>query len=71
MQIGSGAISSVARSALVAGTAGLTLGKGNGAPTAALTGHCFASVYARSRGLTAYQRAQVTTYVAQQAGVVL
>lgn len=69
-QIGSGAVASVARPVVAAGTAGFTEGKdnGNGAATGFFTGNLYASVY-RQAVPSATERTQVQAYIRSQAGL--
>lgn len=71
VQINQGAVSSVARPAVVAGTAGFTEGRDNGAATSHLNGSLFDRVYAKDGGITATERANVQNILATKAGVTL
>ena len=71
VQISNGAIASVARPTVLAGTAGYTMGKDNGAATSFFTGNIYPEVYRNGSGLTATERATVKRYVADKSGVTL
>lgn len=70
VQINQGAVASVARPSVTAGTAGFTLGKDNGAASGFFTGNLYPSVF-RTTSPTAAEIASTQQYVALQAGVTL
>jgi len=67
-QLGSGAVATIARPVVTAGTAGFTIGKDNGAATGFFTGNMYPEVY-RQTSLTAAERAQAQAYVRSKAGL--
>ena len=67
-QLGSGAVATIARPVVTAGTAGFSLGKDNGAATGFFTGNMYPEVY-RQTSLTAAERSQVQAYVRSKAGL--
>jgi hypothetical protein len=67
-QLDSGAIATIARPVVTAGTAGFTSGKDNGAATGFFPGNIYSGVY-RQPVPTAVQRAQVQAYARQKAGL--
>jgi hypothetical protein len=71
VQIGSGAVASVARIVVTAGTAAITFGKDNGAASSFFTGNIYPQVYRQGSGLTADERTSVKNYIASKSGVTL
>lgn len=71
VQIGNGAVASLARPTVSAGTAGFTTGKDNGSATSFYTGNIYPEVYRKDSGLTAAERTTTKSYVASQAKVTL
>ena len=69
VQLGSGAVVSVARPVVVAGTAGFTIGKDNVSAGAFFPGNIYASVYRTGTPVTAAERANIQAYVMQKAGL--
>lgn len=69
VQIGDAAAEIVARPVVVAGTAGYTIGKDNGAASSFYIGYKYPGVYAKDTGLTATQRATAQAFVKQKAGL--
>lgn len=69
VQIGNGAIASIARPVVAAGTAGFTEGKDNGAATGFFNGNLYAEVYRTGTPVTTAELANVSAYCAQQAGL--
>ena len=68
-QLDGGAVTTVARPVVTAGTAGMTEGKDNGAASGFFTGNVYASVYFKNTGLTAAQRASAQAYCRSKAGL--
>lgn len=62
VKIGTGAIASVARPVVVAGTAGFTLGQDNGASSGYFNGRVYSTVYTKDTATTQAQRDSVAAY---------
>jgi hypothetical protein len=71
VQIDSGAVASVARPVVSAGTAAITIGKDNGAASSFFLGSIYEKIYVKDDVQTAAQIASAKTYCAQKAGVTL
>lgn len=71
VQLNQGTVSSTARPAVAAGTAGFTEGRDNGASTGPLNGTLYDRVYCKDGGVTATERAAVQRALALQAGLAL
>jgi hypothetical protein len=71
VQIDNGAVASVARPAVSAGTAAITIGKDNGAASSFFLGSIYEKIYVKDDVQTASQIASAKTYCAQKAGVTL
>jgi hypothetical protein len=71
VQINRGAVASVARPAVAAGTAQITTGKDNNAASGFFLGFLYQTVYAASATQTASSIAQAQRYCAQKAMVTL
>jgi len=69
VQLDRGAVATIARPVVAAGTAGFTLGKVNGVAADFFSGNFYSSVYRQGSGLTAAERAQVQAYVRSKAGL--
>ena len=69
VKIGSGPTASIARPAVVAGTAGYTLGQDNGASTRYFNGRSYGEIYRKDSGLTQSQREAVAVYQRQKARI--
>ncbi|MFA6064053.1 MAG: LamG-like jellyroll fold domain-containing protein [Gallionella sp.] len=71
VQINNGAVASIARPVVVAGTAGFTIGKVNGAAGGYLIADVYHMCYAKNTGLTASQRETEKRYAASKIGITL
>lgn len=69
VKIGSGPTASIARPVVVAGTAGYTLYKDNGASTGYFNGLSYGEIYRKDSGLTQSQREAVAVYQRKQARI--
>jgi hypothetical protein len=67
VQIGAGAVASVARPTVLAGTAGFTVGKDNGAATGYFAGNLYPEIYVKNSGLTALQRVSAQSWCKSKA----
>lgn len=68
VQLDDGAIATIARPVVTAGTAGYTMGKDNGAASGFFTGNLY-SLFYRQTALTAAERLQAQLYVRSKAGL--
>jgi hypothetical protein len=71
VQIDKGAVASVARPAVSAGTAGFTVGKDNGASSSFFNGRDYGMVYRKNSAPTATEIARTQRYLAAKAGIAL
>ena len=71
VQIDSGAVASVARPAVSAGTAAITIGKDNGAASSFFLGSIYEKIYVKDDVQTAAQIASAKAFCASKAGVTL
>lgn len=69
VQIDGGAVASVARPVVIAGTAGFTIGKDNGAASGYFTGNLYPEIYIKGDGLTSTQRSTIQAYCKQKSGL--
>lgn len=69
VQIDGLAVASIGRPVVIAGTAGFTLGKDNGAASGFFTGNAYASLYRIGPVMTLPEIANAQTYIRQQAGL--
>lgn len=67
VKIGNGPTASIARPTVSAGTAGYTMGQGNGASTGYFNGRVYSTIYRKDSGLTQVQREAVALYQRQKA----
>ena len=67
VKIGNGPTASIARPTVSAGTAGYTMGQGNGASTGYFNGRAYSTIYLKDSGLTQVQRESVALYQRQKA----
>jgi len=71
VQINNGAVTSVARPVVSAGTAAITVGKDNGAATSFFLGSIYQKLYVKDDVQTASQITSAKAFCAQKAGVTL
>lgn len=67
VRIGNGAIASIARPAVSAGTAGFTIGRDNGAASGYFNGRLYGYIYLKDSAATQVKREAVATYQRMQA----